>query len=116
MPKASEVFPSRYLKASDLSGKFVKATIGKIEIIDVGGEGKAADTKPVATLKNRQKQLVLNKTNTMMLAKAFGDELDDWAGEEIEIYPDTVSMNGAIVDCIRVRKPLAQDFDDDVNF
>ena len=58
----------------------------------------------------------LFKLGRTRLAKAFGDELDDWAGEEIEIYPDTVSMNGAIVDCIRVRKPLAQDFDDDVNF
>lgn len=116
MPKASELFPSKYLKASDLAGKFVRAIIGKIEIIDVGGKGEAGDTKPVVSLKNRSKQLVLNKTNTVTLAKAFGDELDDWAGEEIEIYPDTVSMQGQIVDCIRVRKPIEQDFDRDVDF
>lgn len=116
MPKASELFPSKYLKAADLGGKYVTAVLGKIEVIDIGGEGKPGDMKPVVHLRNRSKQLVLNKTNTMVLAKAFGDELNDWSGEEIEIYPDTVPMNGQIVDCIRVRKPIERDFDDDIAF
>jgi len=106
MPKVSELFPSKYLRASDLAGKYMRATISKVEVIDVGGQGKAEDTKPVLSLKNRSKALVMNKTNSYALAKAYGDELDDWVGKEVEVYPDVTQMQGRTVDCIRCRQPL----------
>lgn len=112
--KASELFPSKYMKAGDLNGRYITATISKIEVVDVGGEGKEADVKPVMTFANRKKQLIMNKTNTMHLAEEFGDELDGWLGKSIEIYPDKTQMQGKIVDCLRVRLPQTEAEDVDV--
>lgn len=113
--KASELFPSRFLRAADLQDRILPAVIDKISVEDVGGEGRPGDTKPVITLRGRKKQLILNKTNTFALARAYGDELDDWVGKRIEIYPDTTQMQGKIVACIRVRAPLqAADPDSDM--
>ena len=33
------------------------------------------------------------------------DELDDWKGKLIELYPDRTGFGGKMVDCLRVRAP-----------
>lgn len=115
--KVNDFFPSKYLKASDLQGRALRVIIDRIDIVDLGGEGKPGDTKPVVSLRDRKKQLVLNKTNAMTLANVLGDETDAWTGKEIEVYPATTSMQGRMVECIRVKLPAEPaDFDDDVNF
>ena len=114
MAKVSETFPSTYMKAVDLNGRFISATISKVEIVDVGGEGKPGDVKPVMHFSNRKKALVLNKTNAGTLAKDLGDEMDDWMGQSIEIFPTTTEMQGKTVDCLRVRLPQTE-ADDDVD-
>jgi hypothetical protein len=52
------------------------------------------------------KPLVLNRTNWEKIADISGsDESDDWAGTKVELYATTTSMNGKIIDCVRVRAP-----------
>lgn len=99
--KMSEAFPSKYLKAADLAGRAHKLVIDGADYAELG-DGTA---KPALTFIGKQKQLILNKTNGSLLAAAFGDDADKWRGKEIEIYPDKASMQGRIVDCIRVRVP-----------
>lgn len=96
--RMSEAFPSNWLKASDLQGRTVKATIKDVVMEDVG-DGE----KPIVTFVGKDKGLVLNKTNANMIVDAYGDETDTWAGKEIEIFPDKTSFKGQIVPCIRVR-------------
>ena len=109
--KMSELFPSKFLKAADLQGRTMRATIERIDVEDLSGEDKPGETKPVVTFKGRKKQLVLNKTNGMTLAQALGDDTDAWIGKEIEVFPAQTSMQGRIVDCLRVKMP-ASEFDD----
>ncbi len=55
-------------------------------------------------------KVVLNKTNTGTLIDAFGDETDDWIGQEIEAYFDPdVTFGGKRVGGLRIRIPPPDD-------
>jgi hypothetical protein len=56
--KISEEFPSQYLKASDLGGRDIRVTMGRVEREKIG-----TDNKLVLYFKGKDKGLVLNKTN-----------------------------------------------------
>ena len=101
--KMSEAFPSRFLKAQDVMGRPVRATISGCTLEDLGDA-----RKPALSFQGRSKQLVINKTNGSLLAAWFGDDTDQWTGREIEIYADKAPMQGRIVDCLRVRLPQQQ--------
>lgn len=105
--KMSEAFPSNYLKAADLQGRTIKATISVVQIEPVGQD---KENKPVVYFVGKEKGLVLNKTNGMMIAYVFGDDTDDWGGAEIELYPTMTSFAGKPVEAIRVnvRPPPAK--------
>jgi hypothetical protein len=116
--KVSEAFPSRFLKAEDLRGKKVLVTIKYVEMEKIG-----EDVRPVVTFVNKDKQLTLNKTNSLMIAKLVGtEEMEDWGGKKIVLRPDVTTFGGKPIDCIRVEampsggvpaapEPPANDFD-----
>ena len=116
--RISEAFPSKYLKAQDLNGRTVKAVITGVEVQDVAGQGNENDHKPVVSFKDKSKGLVLNKTNSSILAEKLGDETSGWTGKEIELLCSQTQFQGRLVDCIRVRVVGSndEDFDDDINF
>lgn len=91
----NDVFPSNYLKASDLQGRKLKLTISDVSIEQLGN-----DNKPVVYFEGKEKGLVLNKTKAQILASAFSPETDGWKGREIAIYPTKVSFQGQMVDSI----------------
>jgi hypothetical protein len=101
----SESFPTRFLKAADLQNREVKAVIENVKLEQMN-DGKE-DYKPVLTFVGKKKGLTLNKTNGEKLAASFGDETAEWAGKEVILYPDKTQYNGQLVDCIRVRVPVA---------
>lgn len=96
----NESFPSKYLKASDLKGARVRVMISKVVEEEVG-DGK----KPVVYFAGKQKGLVANKTNAMIIASAYGPETDAWEGAEIDLYPGKTQFNGQMVDCLKVEVP-----------
>ena len=116
--KVSEAFPSRFLKAEDLRGKKELVTIKYVEMEKIG-----EDVRPVVTFVNKDKQLTLNKTNSLMIAKLVGtEEMEDWGGKKIVLRPDVTTFGGKPIDCIRVEampsggvpaapEPPANDFD-----
>jgi hypothetical protein len=93
-----QLYPSRFLKCSDLNGKPLRVTIAGLKREDVGGEQKV-----VLSFVNGTKQLILNKTNARAIAKALGDETRGWAGKDIVLVPAQVDFRGDMVDAIRVR-------------
>lgn len=109
MAKRDDVFPSKYLKASDLNGKacVVRITSAPIEQLKTP-DGKQ-DTKTVLYFRSGKKVLPLNRTNWDAVANIAGDDTDEWPGTEIELYPTTTEMKGKVVDCIRVRAPAQSD-------
>ena len=98
-------FPSKYLKAADLNGRPLRATISDVEVQNVGGQNKEEDYKPVLYLRNEKKGIVLNKTNATILGESLGRETDGWTGKEVEAYPDKTTFQGKLVACLRLRVP-----------
>jgi hypothetical protein len=122
MPKIDEVFPAagNHLKAADLGGRAVRVTISEYEIVDFKGRDVNAkpERKIVLSFEGKEKTLVVNKTNARVIAAHFGDELDDWVGGTIVIYPTRVTFAGDMVDAIRVKEPepAVADLDDEIPF
>ena len=106
MAKRDEVFPSKYLTASDLNGKPVTVTIESATLETLTTlEGKA-QTKTIVGFRGARKTLPLNATNWDAVAAATGkDDTDGWPGHSIELYPTTTTMQGKSVPCIRIRPP-----------
>lgn len=102
--KVSEAFPSKWLSAADLNGGNARVTIQRVEIEKIGD-----DTKPVIYFKGKQKGLVANKTNSRTIADAYGDEMDDWTGCELILFPIMTDYQGKQVEAIRVRSPQPKD-------
>ena len=96
--RVSEAFPSDYLRAADLRGNNVRVVIDRVEMKDIGD-----DVKPVVFFQNKDKGVVLNKTNANNIAALYGDDTDDWIGKEVVLYPTMVDFQGRSVEAIRIR-------------
>ena len=101
--KLHEVFPSRFMEAKELGGEQRTLTIDSYEIgVAVGREGQL---KTILFFKEtNERGLVLNVTNGSRIAAHHGEELNDWKGCQIIIYPSTCDLEGKTVDCIRVKE------------
>jgi hypothetical protein len=99
----NEVFPSNYLKASDLGGKKIRLTISHVDMENLGNE-----SKPVVYFEGKQKGLVLNKTKAQILAAAYSPETNGWKGRDVGIYPTKVNFQGQMVDSIGLE-PIASE-------
>ena len=96
--RVSEAFPSNYLRAADLQGRDVTVIIEKITSEDIGD-----DHKPVLYFAGKDKGLVLNKTNANNIALQYGDDMDDWIGKLVTMFPTQVDFQGKSVEAIRIR-------------
>ena len=86
------------MKAEDLKKKAIKVIISDAKIEKVG-----ADDRIVLSFKDKEKKLVLNKTNADVIADVYGDEELAWVDHEIILYPTVCEYQGQTVPCIRVR-------------
>ena len=111
------LYPSLYLGAVDLHGKDAVLTMRRVIVEGLKTE-RGEEKKPVlyfeetkakaekAGTPDKEKRLVLNKTNAMQIAKLHGYELDGWKGKRVTLYPTTAQAFGKTVECIRVRETL----------
>ena len=111
--RVSELFPSNWLKCSDLKGHAVEVVMDRLEEETIGDSKKW-----VLLFKKRDKGLVLNKVNAQMIAEHYGDDCANWYGKPIELKPDKTQYQGKIVDCIRIggTVPKSKNDDKDVPF
>ena len=103
---------SKFLTKDDVGpGKLV--TIAKLDKQNVAFEDKAPDLKYIIYFQENiaadgsNKPLVLNWTNTQLIARAVGtEETDEWIGKKIVLFDDpNVSFKGDLVGGIRIRAP-----------
>jgi len=97
-----DVFPSKYVRASDLAGRTVTVTIDRLALEEVGAPPKT-ERKPVLYFRRATKGLVLNRTNGMALAALYGPETDNWIGKTVQLYVAQVRAFGSVQDAIRLR-------------
>ena len=103
---ADDLFPSEYLKVSDLKENGGSLTL-QIERLDLkeftDPETRETEEKPVLYFKGADKSLILNKTNAKRLHGLLGSDLDGWTGKEIVLHIAMVESFGKIVEAIRVE-------------
>ncbi len=116
--RISTAFPSEYLRATDLQGHQVPVKISRAEMRDVG-DGQ----KPVLYFEGKERGLILNKTNSNIIAAVYGDETEEWKGEEIVLFETMVDFQGRQVPAIRCRipprkpqKPPHEEINDEIPF
>jgi len=105
MGNYNDVFPSKYLKASDLNGQARNAVIERIEKEKM----QTGEVKYVAYFRNGSKGMVLNKTNCKAIAHiAMSDETADWIGQLVQVFVADVEFQGEMVAALRIRQPQKQ--------
>jgi hypothetical protein len=102
--RIGSAFPSDYLKSDDLNGREVLVTIKDCKMQELG-QGKDKEEKAVLYFQGKEKGMVLNKTNAGVLSDAFGDETDDWKGEEVILFAKEVEFQGKPTMGLRIKLP-----------
>lgn len=93
-------FSSNHLRAADLKGREVTVTMNRVVIEEVGQE---KEKKPVLYFAGKEKGVVLNKTNSRVIAGMYGPETNNWAGQQIVLMESQTEFGGNTVPCIRVK-------------
>lgn len=108
------LYPSLYLAAADLQGKDAILTIRRIDVEELKTE-RGPEKKPVVRFEetrakaekagtpDKEKRWVMNKTCALVIASLYGNEIENWKGKRITLYPTKATAFGKTVDCIRVR-------------
>lgn len=114
-----QLFPGRFLKAGQLLGQKVTVTIGDIDTESLPSE-KGDVTKGIVTLKGKDAQWVLNRTNAECLRAMFGRVVADWIGKRVTLHgemvrnPDREDKDNKSVLAIRVYG--SPDIERDITF
>jgi len=98
MATSETYFPSKYLKASDISGDTV-ATITEF------GEAilqTSSKPQPIISLEEL-KPMILNVTNFKTVEALYGDT-DGWVSKKVTLYVTEVNWKGDMVPALRIRK------------
>ncbi len=109
--KTTDLFPSKYVKASDLEGGPKTVVIRELLVEEIG-QGKSAEPKGVLYFSDFDKGMVLNVTNCRTIEDGYGTETDAWPGKPIELFSMKVDFKGDRVDAVRVRVPNSASADD----
>lgn len=138
MPHIDTMFPSRYVKASELGGKDFTLQIRQVQSEKVR-QGSEERLIWVVYFHRAQKGLVLNKTLSTQIAALYGPTTEQWINQYVTLYPTKIKAFGELFEVIRIRpekpKPtppttpnqpaenqlddledIADDVDDDVPF
>jgi hypothetical protein len=103
--KIAAAFPSKYLKADDLTGP-VQVQIAAVRIENVGTD---QEPEHKATMyfsyqgRPAEKGMVLNRTNADTISMDLGDETDTWIGHTIELFKMRVQGPKGPTNGIRLR-------------
>ena len=99
--KTSTIYPSNFLKASDIPANGVTVVIAKADMQEMG-QGQDRETKLVLGFKDTEKVLTINKTNLKTIEKLHGDDTDLWMGKPIHLVVREVDFAGETTLAIRV--------------
>ena len=93
-----EMYRSSYLKSDDLNGQAFCFTITDCSAEKVG-EG---EKRLVLAFLEVSSLMILDRTNTNMLAELYGPETSEWIGKVIKLAPSTTLFLGQVVKYVRI--------------
>jgi hypothetical protein len=108
MTTINDLFPSPYLAASDVENRPV-VTIKSFTKKTIKNRDGEDEVKPMLFFQEYDKGLVLNKTNADIIASLYGNTLEEWIGERVQLHSVMVEAFGKRQPAIRVseQKPIA---------
>jgi hypothetical protein len=98
-----ELYGSKYFSVGDLKGGEPRLKIGKVEIAELREKNGTTKHKYVMLFEGVDKGLVINKTNALKLAEAYGKQSSRWIGQTVQLYAEDTSFGKGV----RVR-PLRE--------
>jgi hypothetical protein len=98
----SQAFASKYLKAEDLQNREVTVTMDRVETEEFK-ESNRSVTKYILYFQNKQKGVVLNKTNFSNISSIYGKNSDGWVGKPVVLFSVWTDFQGKSVQAIRIR-------------
>lgn len=72
-----------------------------------GSDGKKEECI-VVRFAEREKPMIMNKTNLKTIAKLYGSYIEDWTGKRITVYIEKVKAFGDLVEALRIRPKVPQ--------
>ena len=100
-----ELYGSKYFGIADLRGGCPRLKIGKVDVADLREKDGSTKKKYVMYFEGHDKGLVLNKTNALKLADAYGKAANAWVGQAIELYAEMTSLGKEGVRVRPLRRP-----------
>ena len=97
-----DMFPSRWLTSHDLGNKLYTLKIRNITVEEMRNAKGQREDKYVLWFEKAKKGLVLNKTNTFIIADMYGEDTDQWKGQLVTVYATVVRAFGEDRLAIRV--------------
>lgn len=106
MANLNDIFPSRYLKASDLQGHEVSVTIASVALEPFG---RTRDLLPVVYFVGKAKGLKLNITMGRAIAAIAGSaETEDWTGVAVCVFATFADFGKQTFPVVRIKAPVAK--------
>jgi hypothetical protein len=101
--KIGDMIESKYLKQSDVN-ELTTVTVEALKKVNVARDDEDPEYRWTVRFGEFAKPMVLNVTNLKRLAKALGDDTDDWLGKQVELYVDPdIEFGGNVVGGLRLR-------------
>ncbi len=100
------LFPSKtmLLGSHNLNeGEELIAEIQSVSVELIKDQQGKDERVPVVTFVNAP-PMVLNITNTKIIASLYGENYDQWAGQSIQIYATKVKAFGVVQSALRIRE------------
>jgi hypothetical protein len=94
MSDFDDMYGSQYLAATDLK-KPITTVIEQVEEDDFAKQGERKKVKAVLHFRGIKKPMIVNKTNALVLAAAFGkNHLNDWPDQRVVIKSERTTFAG----------------------
>ena len=101
--KASAMMESKYLKQSDID-EDTTVTVKSLKKVNVARDDEDPEYRWTVLFHEFEKPMVLNATNIKRMAKALGDDTDDWIGNAVILYVDPdIEFGGNVVGGLRIK-------------
>jgi hypothetical protein len=103
-----DIYGSKFFGAADLNGQRKRVKIVDTEVSELREKDGSTKRKYIVWFETEDKALVLNKTNALRLAHAFGKAREGWNGAVIELYSEMTSLGKEGIRLRPVRPPQQQ--------
>lgn len=101
--KIGEMIDSKYLRQGDVDDE-VPVTVQGLKKVNVARDDEDPEYRWTVKFQEFPKPMVLNVTNLKRMAKALGDDTDDWTGKQVILYVDPdIEFGGNVVGGLRIK-------------